>query len=450
MAGVSLESDVRAIAIPRAPGTQGHRRVREYIVSSLRSCGGLDVRTQFVRVRRKNGEILEFRNVVATTLGKRKPCIVLAAHYDSKTGYTGASDAATSCAILLWLARNLRTKGSHEIRFVFFDGEEALGKEPWTRRNTLWGSRALAWAWSQTGEINDIGLFVLLDLVGSKGTGTAFYSFWKRTAMHLKRLSVFDPDQDKPTPIFRVGEKPPVGSIEDDHLPFLQRNVPVLHLISLPFPDTWHTDRDTPDSIDYAILRRVALSLRAFCEERDSSLLQKLKSGIRFADPQDTIIIALPHAIESDTGPLAALCLSRNLGRRAVLMDNWKTPRSECDVNQTQCRHKTSYRQHLRRMVRSVDASFVIVVHSAPSPSILDRELGVIENRATTYGFEFVVAMDRKRINVGWFRGTDNDIQTEMRDVFSRRSFSLAFNESMASDRLEFVCRQVSDWLRTA
>ena len=31
------------------------------------------------------------------------------------------------------------------------------------------------------------------------------------------------------------------GSVEDDHLPFLHKGVPVLHMIPLPFPRVWHT-----------------------------------------------------------------------------------------------------------------------------------------------------------------------------------------------------------------
>lgn len=31
------------------------------------------------------------------------------------------------------------------------------------------------------------------------------------------------------------------GSVEDDHLPFLAKGVPIMHLIPLPFPRVWHT-----------------------------------------------------------------------------------------------------------------------------------------------------------------------------------------------------------------
>jgi hypothetical protein len=36
------------------------------------------------------------------------------------------------------------------------------------------------------------------------------------------------------------------GSIEDDHLPFVERGVPVVHLIAAPFPSVWHTNGVSP------------------------------------------------------------------------------------------------------------------------------------------------------------------------------------------------------------
>jgi len=39
----------------------------------------------------------------------------------------------------------------------------------------------------------------------------------------------------------RKGPQGWMGSIEDDHIPFLKKGVPVVHLISVPFPKVWHT-----------------------------------------------------------------------------------------------------------------------------------------------------------------------------------------------------------------
>lgn len=257
-----MERDTEAIAIPRTPGSPGHARVRAYIERAL---VGWSVQTQTVRVRWR-GEDLVFRNVVATLELRAEVAstIVLAAHYDSKRGlgpdYTAATDSATSCAILLSLARDLKDLEAAEgdlgrIRLVFFDGEEAL-EEPWTRSNAMWGSRALAWHWAETGEIRNIRLLVLLDLVG---TGkTQFYSFWSRTEADFRALAAIDDSG-----MFQEGP-PPVAAIDDDHLPFLRRGVPILHLISVPFPDEWHTVRDTTAIVDYKLMARLAAALTIY------------------------------------------------------------------------------------------------------------------------------------------------------------------------------------------
>ena len=70
------------------------------------------------------------RNVVGRIPGS-KPAVVLAAHYDTKDlpGFVGANDGAGGTAAVLEIARALRKlerpRGAPEIRFVFFDGEEA-------------------------------------------------------------------------------------------------------------------------------------------------------------------------------------------------------------------------------------------------------------------------------------------------------------------------------------
>jgi glutaminyl-peptide cyclotransferase len=45
------------------------------------------------------------------------------------------------------------------------------------------------------------------------------------------------------------------GHIEDDHIPFLNAGVPVVHLIPIPFPDVWHTLKDDASALDYPTLR---------------------------------------------------------------------------------------------------------------------------------------------------------------------------------------------------
>jgi glutaminyl-peptide cyclotransferase len=44
------------------------------------------------------------------------------------------------------------------------------------------------------------------------------------------------------------------GYIGDDHVPFLSRGVSVLHVITSPFPNVWHTLKVNVSTIAYAIL----------------------------------------------------------------------------------------------------------------------------------------------------------------------------------------------------
>ncbi|KAJ2247861.1 hypothetical protein GGI13_004884, partial [Coemansia sp. RSA 455] len=49
------------------------------------------------------------------------------------------------------------------------------------------------------------------------------------------------------------------GRVEDDHVPFVERNVPVLHLISVPFPKVWHTMQDDATALDQGVVGDMSL-----------------------------------------------------------------------------------------------------------------------------------------------------------------------------------------------
>lgn len=60
------------------------------------------------------------------------------------------------------------------------------------------------------------------------------------------------------------GDSSNVGNIEDDHLPFLRRGVPILHLISFPFPNVWHTVQDDVAHLDRNTMEDLMTIFRAF------------------------------------------------------------------------------------------------------------------------------------------------------------------------------------------
>ncbi|KAJ3878862.1 glutaminyl-peptide cyclotransferase-like protein [Lentinula edodes] len=58
-----------------------------------------------------------------------------------------------------------------------------------------------------------------------------------------------------------------IGYMGDDHVPFLRRGVPVLHLIPEPFPRVWHTLADDATALDKASMRRWVVLMRIFVGE---------------------------------------------------------------------------------------------------------------------------------------------------------------------------------------
>jgi glutaminyl-peptide cyclotransferase len=54
------------------------------------------------------------------------------------------------------------------------------------------------------------------------------------------------------------------GAIEDDHLPFLNRGVPVLHLISGVFPQVWHKAQDDVAHLHKNTVEDLTVIFRAF------------------------------------------------------------------------------------------------------------------------------------------------------------------------------------------
>ncbi|XP_009471934.1 PREDICTED: glutaminyl-peptide cyclotransferase-like protein [Nipponia nippon] len=159
---------------------------------------------------------------------------------------------------------------------LFLDGEEAFGD--WSVTDSLYGARHLAarMAASPHGprgtQITAMSLLVLLDLLGARHPATP--SHFSRThhwflrlvaiEQRLQRLGLLRaPPQDQP--FFRLSPAP--GPVEDDHVPFLQRGVPVLHLIPMPFPRVWHTLEDTEDNLHPPTVEDLCKILVAFVAE---------------------------------------------------------------------------------------------------------------------------------------------------------------------------------------
>ena len=57
------------------------------------------------------------------------------------------------------------------------------------------------------------------------------------------------------------------GSVEDDHVPFLKKGVPILHLITTPFPQNWHRQGDNGNNLHHPTINNLMKIMRVFLVE---------------------------------------------------------------------------------------------------------------------------------------------------------------------------------------
>ncbi|EDV51399.1 glutaminyl-peptide cyclotransferase [Drosophila erecta] len=276
LAGLSdsenLRRTVQRISIKRVVGTPGHSKVRNYIVDYLKKLDWnveLDLFTQKVPIK----SAVTFQNIVARQNPRAQRYLMFGCHYDSKYfkdfDFMAATDSAVPCALLLNMATILRNqfhRSDISLMLVFFDGEEAFGE--WSAEDSLYGSRHLAELWEKHGLLDKIDLFVLLDLIGARDVvfkkNIPNTSGWFHRLVQLEKMLFQAGILRLERPLFKFE---PSTDVDDDHLPFTRRNVPVIHLISNKYPAVWHLAEDVEKNVDYNTTEQVGLVLRMFVME---------------------------------------------------------------------------------------------------------------------------------------------------------------------------------------
>ncbi|EPE10421.1 glutaminyl-peptide cyclotransferase [Ophiostoma piceae UAMH 11346] len=302
------------ILIPRVPGTEGSRKVQQHFVRFFKESlpdWDIEWHNSSATTPATGDKQIPFANLIF----RRDPPwaspgdvarLTLAAHYDTlyqPEGFIGAIDSAAPCAMLMHVARSIDKaltqkwaameasgdggNGLEEdrgVQIMLLDGEEAWVH--WSDTDSLYGSRALAESWETTAyeprstfasPLGAISLFVLLDLLGAKGPTVPSYfqtTHWAYQKMALlesrmRKLALlatkpsvdFLPETGKEAGQFRY------GFVEDDHVPFMNRGVDILHIIPSPFPPVWHTMADTGINLDIATVDDWAKIVTAFTAE---------------------------------------------------------------------------------------------------------------------------------------------------------------------------------------
>ena len=242
---------------PRPIGSANHKKVEDYIHAHLK---GDVVEDDAFTITATEGKF-PVHNIVAKFPGTRDGIIVIASHYDTNwplkdISYIGANDGASSSALLLEIANQLRGKklDGYSVWLLWDDAEESM-RLPWYDPEALYGVRHIAQKWQDDGTIKKIKAFILEDMIGDADLN-------------------IDRDQNS-TPwledmVYQAATKVGYQShffaraipMQDDHEPFVKRGVPSADLIDFDYGYNnvfWHTTQDTVDKLSPKSLEIVGM-----------------------------------------------------------------------------------------------------------------------------------------------------------------------------------------------
>jgi glutaminyl-peptide cyclotransferase len=240
---------------PRTPGSEAHEKAIDYFRSELQKYNW-QVEVQIVEV---NGHTL--KNVIARR-SDMPPQIILGAHYDSrlmadrdpdpekqKQPVPGANDGSSGAAVLLELGRVLPSN-SVPTWIVFFDGEDQGHLPGWDE-----------WSLGARGFVTELSLkpraVVIVDMVGDFNL-----DIYKEKQSNI-RLTNEIWDVAKSLGFGEYFRDEAKYTITDDHVPFLQANIPAVDIIDIEYR-FWHTSYDTPSNVSAQSLGIVGSTLQVW------------------------------------------------------------------------------------------------------------------------------------------------------------------------------------------
>ncbi len=232
---------------PRPIGSANHKKVENYILAHLK---GDDVEQDTFDIHPTEGAF-PVRNIIAKFPGTRDGIIVIASHYDTNwplrnTSYIGANDGASSSALLLEIADQLRGKKleGYSIWLLWDDAEESM-KLPWDDPESLYGVRHLADKWQADGTLKKIRAFLLEDMIGDADLNIEHDT---NSTPWLEDMILKAATQLGYQSHFFARSM----GVTDDHMPFVEHGVPSADLIDFDYGynDVFHhTTDDTVDKL---------------------------------------------------------------------------------------------------------------------------------------------------------------------------------------------------------
>ncbi|MHA1535566.1 MAG: M28 family peptidase [Promethearchaeota archaeon] len=246
----------------RTPGTQGREDCAQFFITKFQQ---IDPEIDFV-LHNFTIQSIECQNVLFKMNENYTNIVILGAHYDSRAKATkdstnpdlpvpGANDGASGSAVLIELAEALFNRINNlsvQIWFLFFDAEDqgydvSAGIPGW---DWIEGSEQFVLEIDNfyNSSKEDFDAMILLDMVG--GVNLRFINEQLSTSSLLNEL-------------FETGRQlgytsafpsdPIVGSIADDHVPFLNLGIPSADLI-IKFwnqPVEWPYHHTTGDDLSH-------------------------------------------------------------------------------------------------------------------------------------------------------------------------------------------------------
>jgi hypothetical protein len=256
----------------RYVGSQGHLAAERFIADHFKpeQAKGNFVVDQFSASNTPAGPFT-MRNFIvkfpSVNPAKRDGLIVLASHYETNyplkdINFVGANDGACTTALLIALGEYYREHPpqGYSVWLLFDDGEEAIGNNGMSATDSLYGVKHIAAKWSGDGTLGHIKAFIVADMLGWKSMNID--KELNSTPWLLALLARAGKDTGHSGQMFAHAL-----AIDDDHLPFKDRGVPVLDVIAYeygPYDKSTgdyayhHTAQDSMDKLSVASLQTSA------------------------------------------------------------------------------------------------------------------------------------------------------------------------------------------------
>jgi hypothetical protein len=255
---------------PRLPGTEAHRKTREYIKGILTAAGFAYGQQDFEAPSQLLGKTVAGVNLYGTYPKGAAVSYLLSAHYDTRPfadqdktpdnktqPLIGANDGGSGVAVLLELARQIpKLKLSHGVALVFFDLEDHGA--PSDSEGFCQGSQYMA-AHLPPELVFQYG--VNLDMVGDSDLRLPYEMYSMKKAPELT-TRLWDTGAQLYPSVFVKESGPPVY---DDHMPFLLAGKHYVDVIDFQYP-SWHTLGDSVDKCSPESLMAVGDTLLHFIQ----------------------------------------------------------------------------------------------------------------------------------------------------------------------------------------